>query len=120
MSTKCENDMDCRTMLVNNTNDALIYLFFLRQNPDTLNYGGACLSGVVSPHSRKEICTGEGDYWEDKFSRFETNNVQILIYSNDTVKKYGMNDLLKNKKYHRYINVTREELESMNWKIICP
>ncbi len=118
MSSQCKEDMDCRTKLINNTNETLWFNFDCMNQPDSLTWIGNCLEDKVSANSSKEVCTN--DTWESRFSTFETEKVRVYIISEDTAKKYSMPEIVAGEKYYRKDILTQEELNEMNWTITYP
>lgn len=117
MSSQCKKDMDCRTKLINNSNETLWYDFDCLFT-DSLKWTDNCLYGIVPPKSSKEICSP--DTWEERFSFYKTDKVKVFIVSDDTASTYNMFDIIKEKKYYRFDVYTLEELENLNWTITYP
>ena len=121
ISTKCENGSDCQTRLINNTSDKLIYECYCSNTKNNVNWTAVFFQKIVSPHSNKKIC--EDESWKDRFSRFETTDtLKIFIFNIDSVGTSYLDEILAQKKYCKYINVTWEELERNNWflEIVYP
>lgn len=118
LGSQCNKDMDCRTILVNNTSETLWYNFDCIDHPDSAIWVGNCLESKVSAYSSKEVCTNET--WETRFSTFKSSKVRIYIISADTAKKYSMPAIVKGIKYYRRDFYSLEELKELDWKITYP
>jgi hypothetical protein len=110
--------MDCRTILINNTDETLWFCFQCLVYPDSIKWTGNCLEDKVSPNSKKEVCTN--DTWEERFGSYPTGMVRLLIISSDTTKLYNMTEIIEREKYYRKVDLSKEDLENMSWTISYP
>ena len=118
LSSECEKDMDCRLHLINNTTESLWFDIDCYNYPDSLLWTGNCYDEEVSPNSNKELCIKRT--WEDIFSSNNIKALKIYVINNDTAHLYEMLTIIKEVKYYQIYELSLEDLESKDWKIVYP
>ena len=118
MSSQCKKDMDCRTKLINNTDETLWYDISCIVPSDSLAWEGNCMAAKVGANSSKEICSNET--WEERFSRMITDTIIVWITNADTAEKYNMFEIIEGNKYYRKEILSQDDLIKMNYIISYP
>ena len=118
MSSCVLSTWDTRLVLANNTSKKIRYLEQIKDSADftfdTVNCNTGELYWVAS--NSEEIIQRQ-DKWE--FSLKKANKtLRIYIVNEDSLSKYGTCKVFKSKMFMKRYDLTYDDLEKLNWKVV--
>ena len=110
--------------IVNNSNDSIGYYVDDRKyNPEFPHMYDSLpnpIKGVVVTIKPKGGFFDNIDFPNSYFSRFPDKKLKIYLFNNDTLNKYSWKEIRESSNYLRRYDLSRQDLDSMNWRITYP
>lgn len=108
-------------LVINNKKSTNIYVYFSKDTTISIIENKTFIISdyfIKSNNKRNIIKMGSKSAWEFLINSSISNQLHVFVFSEDTLKKYDSNTIIKLKKYEDRIDVNFSELVYMNWEIV--